>query len=59
MYRGQYQDSTHACGQTHHKSPTSPKLTNKPKPSAFIEKGGFRTAGSEMARGAGFEPAKN
>jgi hypothetical protein len=25
---------------------------------AFIEKGGFGTAGSELARGAGFEPAR-
>jgi hypothetical protein len=25
---------------------------------AFIEKGGFGTVGSEMARGAGFEPAR-
>ena len=29
------EDSTHACGQTPHKPPASPKPANKPKPSRF------------------------
>jgi len=50
MYRGQYWDSTHACGQTVHKPPQALNLQISLNQATFIEKGGFGTAGSELAR---------